>query len=578
MAAILEEHKILKFFKQHRLSYFISIALMLLASFVQTLAPRILGETVDIMRSDGFDKALVLKNISLLLLAAVGAFSLAYIWRRIFIGNSRKLECSLREDLFRHMQTLPADFYSGRKTGDLIAYAVNDIAAVRTAFGPAIAIALSGLVICVYSICFMAINIDLKLTLICLIPIPPLVVFIIKTGQRVQTNFKEVQKCFADISDRVQENISGIKVIKSYVQEDKEIEAFKHTNGDMKEKNLRLVRISSSVAPMIDASFGISFAVSLILGYRMIGDGSITLGEFISFNSYLTMIVRPITIIGRVINNLQMGLASVKRLDEIFSASSDIEFSPDAIDAGISGEIELKNICYSHKGALTPALNNVSLKIGAGQTIGITGKTGSGKSTLMNILIRCCDPCSGEVLLDGRNLRCYSEGTLKNSFSFVPQETFLFSSSVRDNITFFKDLYSDMELTEAALCSDIYETVTGFSKGFDTEVGERGADLSGGQQQRIAIARAVIRNSPVLILDDALSAVDSETEKTIVNNLREMRRGKTTIIISHKLSALKNADLIAVMDDGKIAEAGSEAELLAERGKYYDIYIEQNRQ
>lgn len=556
----------------------ISIAVMLLASFIQTLAPKILGRTIDIMKGEGFDKSLVVQNVIYLALAAVSAFLLSYIWRRVFVGNSRKMECSLREELYRHFQILSPNFYSTRKTGDLIAYAVNDIAAVRTAFGPAIAIALSGLAICVYSIYCMAVNVSLELTVLSLIPIPPLVVFIVVTGQRIQNNFKEVQKNYAAISDKVQENISGIRVIKSYVQEQQEIEAFKSMNGNMKDSNLRLVRISALIAPAINSCFGISFAISLILGYLMVIDGRISLGDFVSFNSYLTMIVRPITIIGRVIKNLQMGSASVKRLNGIFSAQPDIKSPPNALRREVIGGLELKNVSFCYKGTAIRVLENVNLLIEPGQIIGITGQTGSGKSTLMNILLRCYDPDSGEVLLDGIKLKDYSLETIKEAFSFVPQETFLFSSSIKDNISFFRDVYSDNEILDAARCSNIYDTIQKLPKGFETVIGERGVDLSGGQQQRLAIARAVIKNSPILILDDALSAVDSDTEAVIVKNLREIRRGKTTIIISHRLSALSNTDVIIVMENGRIAEKGSQSELLAKRGRYYEIQKEQNRE
>lgn len=577
MNDVLKHNKIFDFFKKHKLSYLISIAIMLLASFVLTLTPKILGKTIDIMKTEGFDRNLVIQNIGYLVLATVSAFLLAYTWRHIFVANSRKMECSLREDLYRHFQILSPNFYSNRKTGDLIAYAVNDIAAVRTAFGPAIAIALSGLVICIYSVYSMAANINLLLTLLSLIPIPPLVVFIVVTGQRIQDYFKEVQKNYANISDKVQENISGIRVIKAYVQERQEIESFESLNGKMRNSNLRLVRISALIAPAIETCFGISFAISLIFGYRMVVNGRISLGDFVSFNSYLTMIVRPITIIGKVIKNLQMGTASAKRLNELFSAQPDIKSPPNAVTRDIIGGLELKNVSFSYNGTSDRALENISLKIEPGQTIGITGQTGSGKSTLMDILIRCYDPNSGEVLMDGRNLKDYSLDTVKEAFGFVPQESFLFSSTIRENITFFRDVYSENEIIDAACCSNIYDTIQKMPKGLDTVIGERGVNLSGGQQQRLAIARAVIKNSPILILDDALSAVDADTEEIIVKNLRKIRCGKTTIIISHRLSALSNTDVIAVMENGRIIEKGSQSELLAERGKYYEIHKEQNQ-
>jgi len=551
---------------------------MLVSTYMQTLTPKILGETIDILKTTGFDKSLVRHNIVLFVFATLCAFFFAFIWRRIFIGNSRKLECSLREDLYRRMQVLGPSFYGSRKTGDLMAYAVNDISAVRTAFGPAIAIALSSIVTCAYSIYYMAAVISPRLTFLCLLPIPPLVVFVVRTSRKVQTSFRDVQRSLAGISDRVQENLSGMKVLKSYVQESNEIQAFSEINSSARNANIRQTRLSSSVAPAIEICFGASFSLSLLLGYKMILEGHMTMGEFISFNSYLTLMVRPVTIIGRVVNNIQMGTASDKRLNEIFSTVPDISFPKDGFDGAVSGSIELIDVSYRYGRGAAPALDGINLKIAAGQTVGITGRTGSGKSTLSDILMRCCDPASGCVLLDGRDIRAYSETALKSAFCFVPQETFLFSASVRENIAFFKDTYTDNEIAAAAHCSDIYDTVAGFPHGFDTQVGERGGKLSGGQQQRIAIARAVIKNAPILIIDDALSALDAETEAAVLRGLKSARAGKTNIIISHKLSAIAEADRIVVMNKGRIAEEGTKAELLAKRGAFYDICIEQSRQ
>ena len=551
---------------------------MFLASYIQTLFPYVLGETIDIMKVDGFNRNDVIRNIIYILLITITTFACTYLWRNIIMGNSRNLECYLREHLFKHFQKLPVEFYNKRKTGDLIAYAINDISAVRMAFGPATARALSGIVTCASSIYFMCINVDARLTLTVLIPLPLLFYVMFKIGKKVQVRFKKVQETFSLISDRVQENIYGIRVIKSYVQEDKEIENFEVLNNQMMNSNVMMVKTSSLLSPVIEICFDISFVVSLIFGGKLVLKDQISLGDFIAFNTYLTMILSPIVSIGRVINIIQRGLASKERLNEIFNVSLKIDSNNIITEGSTKGEIEFRNLNFTYPGASEKALEDISFSVPQGHTIGIVGKTGSGKSTLASLLLKLYNINQGEIFLDGKDINDYSLEYIRDSFALVPQDIFLFSATIKDNITFFKDIYTDEEIEKAAQCSCIYNSIMEFPDKFNTKLGERGVNLSGGQKQRVSIARAVIKDPPVLILDDALSAVDTETEAQILKNLSEIRKGKTTIIIAHRISAVENADEIIVLDRGKIREKGSHEELMEKGGLYYEIYMEQSKE
>ncbi len=568
---------IVEFIKKHKVSYIIGIIFMLLTSYIQSLFPRVLGNTIDILKTDNFTINLVKMKILYILLIAVGVFISTYLWRSLIVVNARNLECHLREKLYSHFQKLSPGFYNQRKTGDLIAYAINDISAVRMALGPATAMTINVFLICGISIYSMSKIINLKLTLITLIPIPFIIFFMLKIGKLIQKRFKKDQENFSAISSRVQENIYGIRVIKSYVQEEAEAEKFQILNDAMMDASLDMVKVSSFLSPIIQISFSISFVINLIIGGNMVLNEVITLGDFIAFNGYLTMIMRPIVSIGRVINIFQRGIASIKRLDEIFNVCPEIDDGVKMINTAIQGEIEFNNLSFSYGDSDKKALENIKLKIPKGHTIGIIGKTASGKTTLSNLLLKLYSPPPGEVFIDSVDINDYSLETLRSSIGYVPQDIFLFSASIKDNIKFFKDEYSAVEVEEAAKISSIYESITDFPKGFDTMLGERGVNLSGGQKQRISIARAIIKNPPILILDDSLSAVDTITESNLLKNIKKSRIGKTTIIIAHRISTIRHADFIIVLDHGRICESGTHSELLEKGGLYYETYRSQHK-
>jgi ATP-binding cassette subfamily B multidrug efflux pump len=568
---------IVEFIKKHKVSYVIGILFMLLTSYIQSLFPRVLGDTIDILKTNNFAFDVVKTKIMYILLIALGTFISTYAWRNLIVVNARNLECHLREKLYGQFQKLSPEFYNQRKTGDLIAYAINDVSAVRMALGPATAMTINIFLICGISIYSMSKIVNLKLTLITLIPIPFIIFFMLKIGKLVQKQFRKVQENFSSISGRVQENINGIRVIKSYVQEESEAEKFEVLNDTMMDSNLDMVKISSFISPVIEISFSISFVMNLIIGGNMVLNGAISLGDFIAFNGYLTMIMRPIISIGRVINIFQRGAASMKRLDEIFNVKPGIQDGVKMINSTIMGEIEFNNLSFSYGDPTKKALDNINLKIPKGHTVGIIGKTGSGKTTLSNLLLKLYMPSKGEIFIDSVDITDYSLETLRCSMGYVPQDNFLFSASIKDNIKFFKEEYTDKEVEEATQKSAIYESIIDLPMGFDTILGERGVNLSGGQKQRISIARAIIKNPPILILDDSLSAVDTITESMLLKNIKKSRIGKTTIIIAHRISTIKHADFIIVLDEGRICESGTHNELLEKGGLYYETYKSQHK-
>ena len=569
------EKILINFIKEHKVSYIIGVIFMLFTSYIQTLFPKVLGNAIDILKVDNFEPKAVYINIGYIMLIALGTFASTYAWRNLIIGNARNLECHLREKLFDHFQNLSPEFYNRRKTGDLIAYAINDINAVRMTFGPATAMSINGIVICIISIYSMAKAINWSLTILALIPVPFTIFIMFKIGKIVRKRFNKVQENFASISDRVQENINGIRVIKAYVQEDEEVKNFEELNDAMAKSNLDMVRISAYLSPLIEICFTISFVLNLIIGGNMVLKGSISLGDFIAFNGYLTMIMAPIISIGRIITIFQRGMASLNRLNEIFDTSVDIKENENSIKTSIKGSIEIKNLFFSYPGCKEIVLSDINLSIPRGHTLGIVGKTGSGKSTLVNLLLRMYNVPNGMILFDGIDINEYELKTLRDSFGFVPQDNFLFKASISDNIKFFKQIYSDDEVIDSAKNSCIFESIMDFPDGFNTVLGERGVNISGGQKQRISIARALIKNPEILILDDALSAVDTITETQILKNLEKARENKTSIIVAHRISQVIDADEIIVLDKGKISERGTHLELIEKGGLYYDIYKSQ---
>lgn len=574
----MKEKILLNFFKKHAVSYLAGICLMFLASYIQTLFPKILGKTVDLMKTGHFQETVIIKNIFNIIIIAITAFCFTYLWRSQIIGNCRKFECYLREKLFHHFETLSPQFYSNQKTGDLIAYAINDISAVRMTFGPAMAMSINGLVVCLSSIYFMLTAIDLRLTLITLTPLPIVIFMLFFIGQKIQARFKTVQENFGALSDKVQENINGIRVIKSFVQEEQEIRNFETLCDQMLDSSIKLVKTSALLSPVIEICFSLSFALNLIIGGNMVLNGTISLGSFVAFNTHMAMIMAPITSIGRVVTFFQRGMASLKRLMAIFQVTPAIIDEPGLLNQTLTGAIEIRDLDFKYPGATTPALRKINLKIAPGQTLGIVGNTGSGKSTIANLLLKLYNAPPGTIFMDGTDINHYSPQAIRQNIGLVPQEIFLFAATIKDNVTSFKDIYSATAIHKVLRLSHIEESIRQLPNGLNTVLGERGVNLSGGQKQRLAIARAIIKEPPLLILDDALSAVDTVTQNLILKDLKEFRKGQTNIIISHRISTVAEADTIIVLDEGQIVEQGTHAELLEKGGLYYELFSKQTEE
>jgi ATP-binding cassette subfamily B protein len=494
--------------------------------------------------------------------------------RWILIGISRDVEYDLRNDLFAHLMRLSSRYYTEHRTGDLMSKLTNDLNAVRNMVGPGIMYSANTVVVGVATIALM-LHLDWRLTLYCLIPMP-LVSFGVKFfGQQIHERFEKIQALYSDLTERVRENLSGVRVVRAFCQEEAEMAAFDGMNLDFVEKNKRLIWIYSFLWPGMALLFAVAFLLVMVVGGHHVLQGRISVGTFAAFNVYLTYLFWPMVALGWVTNLVQRGLASLGRLMTIFESKPDIDDRavPTHPLTSLRGEIEFRNLTFRYNG--TPVLKNLNLQIPAGKTLAIVGATGSGKSTLVGLIPRLYDAPEGSLLIDGVSIRQIPLHTLREHIGFVPQETFLFSETIRENIKFGAPEASDAEVERAAEISNILPEIQGFPKGFATMVGERGLTLSGGQKQRTAISRAVLRDPRILILDDALSSVDTYTEEKILRHLTGVMAGRTTILISHRVSTIQNADEIVVLHDGEIAERGTHEQLLALNGHYTDLYNKQ---
>ena len=561
------------FFKSHKKSYIAGIVILLGTTFLNMIIPKILGIITDGLNSKDMSRDMIVRYVLSMLAVVVAVFILKFIWRYFLIGNCRSLECYLRDNLFKHLQTLPLNFYSNSKTGDLVAYAINDVQAIRMTFGFGSIHVLDGLTLCIISILFMVRTIDPLLTIIALAPVPIAVFFMVKVGRHIRGRFRKVQEAFASISEKVQENISGIRVIKAFAQEKEEVDNFLKYSQRRVDTQMSLTRISALLGPSAQFCFGFSFLFFIVYGSRLVINGTISLGDYVAFNTYMMAIMGPIMNISRIIDVWQRGLASYRRLGVIFETPSASGLTADDSSVcSIKGELDIKNLNFSYPGAKRRALKNINLTLKQGKTLGIIGKTGSGKTTLINLLLRLYDIDDGHILIDGRDINDMPVDILRECIGYVPQDNFLFSTTIRNNIEFFRSIYTDDEIEEATRLSGVYDNIISFPKGFETVIGERGTTLSGGQKQRISIARAIVKNPSILILDDSLSAVDTKTEEEILGNIKRLLEKRTGIIISHRISTIMHADEILFMNGGRIVERGSHEQLMELKGLYYELY------
>jgi ATP-binding cassette, subfamily B, multidrug efflux pump len=564
---------LLPYLKKYRRSYAVGTVCVFLNNGIWILFPLVIRRAVDDLHLGVTRQKLL--TYALLLLAIAGAKSIfQFLTRWILIGISREIEFDLRNDLFRHLEKLSYSFYQRTRTGDIMARATNDLNAVRMLLGPAIMYSANTIVFTAGALAFM-LSISPKLTMYAFLPLPIVSITIQYFGRQIHERFERIQAMFSDISARAQENFSGARVIRAYVQEEAEIAAFEGANREYIGRSLKLVRLMGMLWPTLEVMLGFAIVLVLWLGGREVLQSRITVGDFVAFMTYMVQLTWPVIALGWVINIFQRGTASMGRINELLMERPEIADSAEknVRATQIEGEIELRNLNFAYNG--TEVLHDVNLRIPAGSSLAIVGPTGSGKTTLVSLIPRIYDAAPGAVLIDGRPIREYPLEFLRKNIGFVPQETFLFSESVRENIAFGVQGAEDPEVRMAAEAANIAEDIESFPEQYQTLVGERGITLSGGQKQRTAIARALIRNPRILILDDALSSVDTHTEDKILNHLREIMAGRTTIFISHRVSTVRNADMIAVLHSGRIVEMGTHEELLTRNGYYTDLYNKQ---
>jgi ATP-binding cassette subfamily B multidrug efflux pump len=566
------------YMKKYRGSFAVGTVCVFFNNGIWILFPQIIRRAVNDLHLGVTRQKL--GTYALLLLAVAGAKGIfQFLTRWILIGISREIEFDLRNDLFQHLESLSYSYYQRTRTGDIMARATNDLNAVRMLLGPAIMYSANTIVFTAGALAFM-LSISPRLTLYAFLPLPVVSITIQYFGKRIHERFERIQAMFSEISARAQENFSGARVIRAYVQEQPEIAGFETSNREYIARSLKLVRLMGMLWPTLETMLGFAIVLVLWLGGKEVLQGRINVGDFVAFNTYMVQLTFPIIALGWVINIFQRGTASMGRINEILVEKPEIADGPEVkiagestLPTGLEGEIEFRNLNFAYSGK--PVLHDVNLRIPAGSSLAIVGPTGSGKTTLVSLIPRIYDAAAGSVLIDGRPLREYSLEFLRANIGFVPQETFLFSESVRENIAFGRADASDAEVRSAAEAANIAEDIESFPEKYRTLVGERGITLSGGQKQRTAIARAIIRNPRILVLDDALSSVDTHTEDKILNHLREVMRGRTTIFISHRVSTVRNADMIAVLHSGRVVELGTHAELIERNGYYTDLYNKQ---
>ncbi len=555
--------------------------LTVVASNLFTVAqPLFIGRAIDILKSGLESRQLDSAALVKWALAIVG-FSLiaglfTFLTRQTIIVVSRHVEYDLRNDFLAHIQKLSRSYFQNTPTGDLMAHATNDISAVRNALGPGIMYPVDTIMTFTMTLVIMLYT-DWKLTLLAMIPLPLVSYAVYRLGKIIHSKFQERQEQYSKLTTRAQENLSGIRVVKAYVREAYEIGLFRSLSWDYLKKNLVLARVQSIMWPLMFLLVGFSLVITLYNGGVRVIEGALTIGQLTAFMGYLVMLIWPMIAFGWVINILQQGAASMARLAKITDTEPTIKDSA-ATDYSITdvrGRIEFRNVHFTHEGANRESLQGIDLTIAEGTTLAIVGYTGSGKSTMVNLIPRLYDATSGELLIDGRNVKEIPLAVLRSNIGYVPQETFLFSDSITENIGYGMDNGSEEHVQEAAEISRLAHDVSDFPKGYATMLGERGITLSGGQKQRTSIARAIMRKPRILILDDSLSAVDTYTEEEVLKRLREIMKGRTSIIISHRISTVKDADQIVVLNDGRIVERGAHDELVQSGGIYAELHRKQ---
>ena len=565
--------RLLGYFSPYRTQLTGGLLCLFAATLLRLAAPSVLGRALDGLIGSISNTTLIRYCIILLSLA-LGQAVLLFLQRRMLVGVARDVEYRIRRDFHTHLQKLPLQFYQKQRTGDLMARATSDLASIRMLTGPGL-ITTANAVFAPALIIPLMCSINWRLTLLSLIPMPLLLVTTQVFSKRVHEKSRKVQEHYGNLTSAAQEVLTGMKLLRAYSQERNTAARFKEASRELVRRNLSLIRLSVVFVPLLQFFFALGHIAILWYGSYLILNGRLSIGQFVQITLYLGLIWAPMISFGGVINQYQRARASMERIDNILSIQPAIADSGSTLDIkDVSGAIEFNNLTFTYKGAKTPALKDISLHIAPGQTVAFVGSTGSGKTTLMNLVSRLLDAEAGQVLIDGRPIQEIPLRVLRRGIGYVPQESSLFSETIAENIAYGVE-HDASEIELAATMAGLAEDVKEFPEGFETVVGERGVKLSGGQRQRTAIARALIKRPSILILDDALSAVDTHTEERILENLRHVRQGRTSLFVSHRVSTVRDADLIVVLDDGRVVEQGTQSELIARGGLYASMNARQ---
>lgn len=561
------------FFKLEKRRYLVGIVALVLVSVLNLIPPMVMGRVIDAITSERLTQDELLLHLFYLLLAAFGMYYLRYVWRMYILGTSYRLGQIMRSRVFEHFTRMSPAFYQSYRTGDLMAHATNDINALTRLAGGGVMMAVDASITALVTLLTMLFSISWQMTLVAILPLPFMAYATSRLGRKTHKAFGESQAAFSELNNKVQESVSGIKVTKSFGYQSDELASFQEVNNLTFQKNLQTMKYDSLFDPMVLLFVGSSYALTLLVGAFMVQAGQVTVGNLVTFISYLDMLVWPLMAIGFLFNITQRGKVSYQRIDSLLSQESPVKDPESPLDGIENGRLDYAIDSFAFE--VEETLNDIHFSLEKGQTLGLVGQTGSGKTALIKLLLREYDVDQGSIYLNGHDIRDYRLADLRSLMGYVPQDQFLFASSILDNIRFGNPDLPFSKVEEATKLAQVYQDIQAMPQGFDTVIGEKGVSLSGGQKQRLAMSRAMILNPDILILDDSLSAVDAKTEFAIIDNLKETRKDKTTIITAHRLSAVVHSDLILVMQNGRIIERGTHEDLLALDGWYAQTYQSQ---